>query len=103
MRMTLGHVVATARKNARMSLKELAQRVKKDDGQPVSPQYLNDIEHDRRTPSDFVLVKLAAALKLEADYLHHLAGTLPADLKGRQLTEEKVVEAYKAFRKTLKH
>lgn len=100
--MTLGHVVATARKDARMSLKELAQKVRKDDGQPVSPQYLNDIEHDRRTPSDAVLVELAEALKLKKEHLYYLAGMLPAELKGRQVSEDNAVRAYQAFRKNLK-
>ena len=45
---TFGTLVAEARRVIRMSQKELASRVKKEDGQAISPQYLNDVERDRR-------------------------------------------------------
>jgi hypothetical protein len=37
-----------ARKKLGISQKNLADRIKKEDGQSISPQYLNDIERDRR-------------------------------------------------------
>ena len=36
--------------------KQLAALIKKDDGRPISPQYLNDLEHDRRHPPSEVLL-----------------------------------------------
>lgn len=101
-RTTLGSVLAAARKKPpQLSLREVADKVKKEDGTPISPQYLNDIEHDRRVPSPDVLEGLARALKIDSDYLHFLAGSMPSDLKGRAAREEKVVEAYRLFRKNL--
>jgi len=43
-----------------MSQKELAGKIKKEDGLPISAQYLNDIEHDRRNPpSEFLIAQIA--------------------------------------------
>lgn len=98
---TLGSVLAEARKKIGFSLREVADRVKKEDGEPISPQYLNDIEHGRRVPSPEVLKGLGRTLKVAADYLHFLTGSLPSDLKGRVVSEEEVVEAYQLFRKKL--
>jgi transcriptional regulator with XRE-family HTH domain len=94
--------LAGARKKLRLSLREVAEKVKKEDGTPISPQYLNDIEHDRRVPSPDVLEGLARVLKVATDYLHFLAGSMPSDLRGRAVREAEVVEAYKLFRKKLK-
>jgi transcriptional regulator with XRE-family HTH domain len=100
-RTTLGSVLAVARKDLKLSLKDVAGKVKKDDGSPISPQYLNDIEHDRRIPAAEVLEGLAKAMKLAPDYLYFLAGSMPADLKKRVVREDEVVEAYRLFRKRL--
>lgn len=100
--MTLGKVIAEARKKAGLSQKEMAARIKKEDGGSISPQYLNDIEHDRRKPSDWVIEQLARILDLEGDYLYHLAGQLPADLRETKAGQSEVVKAYKAFRRSLK-
>ncbi len=100
--MTFGQVIADARKKANLSQKELAALIKKEDGQPISPQYLNDIERDRRNPpSDLLIEQLAAILGIEADVLYFHAGELSADLKGTQTDSEHIIAAYKAFRRTL--
>jgi transcriptional regulator with XRE-family HTH domain len=101
-RPTLGQVLAEGRKKQGKSLRDVASRIKKDDGSSISPQYLNDIEHDRRTPSPAVLEQLAKVFSLAPEYLHFLAGSMPSDLaKTRGVTEDQVVEAYKAFRRKL--
>ena len=101
--MTFGQFVAEARKAARLSQKELAARLKKEDGQPISPQYLNDIEHDRRNPpAEFIMKQLAKVLKLEQDVLYYYAGKLPSDVREREADPDKVVAAYRAFRRELK-
>jgi transcriptional regulator with XRE-family HTH domain len=99
----LGDVLAEARKKLELSLREAAERVKKEDGSSVSPQYLNDIEHGRRVPSSAVLDGLAKAFGLESDYLHWLAGALPPNLQNSKATEGQVMEAYAAFRRKLGH
>jgi len=66
-----------------LSQKELASRINKEDGQPISTQYLNDIERNRRNPpSEFLIAQLADELALDKDHLCLVAGTLPRDLVG---------------------
>lgn len=99
---TFGDVIAAERKQKGWSLRQLADRVPGEAGGPVSPQYLNDIEHNRRIPSELVIAGLAKALGLGKDYLFHLAGKLPPDLAGKSASPEVIEAAYKAFRKSLK-
>jgi transcriptional regulator with XRE-family HTH domain len=101
--MSFGKVLAEARKKADLSQKELAGKIKKEDGQPISAQYLNDIEHDRRNPpSGHMLEQFARELDTPVEYFYYWAGELPADLQGRDADQEQVVAAYRAFRKELK-
>jgi ribosome-binding protein aMBF1 (putative translation factor) len=39
---TVGTIISEARRAAGMSQKDLAAKMKKEDGQPISAQYLND-------------------------------------------------------------
>ncbi len=97
--MTFGQVVAAERKKHGMSQKDLAARVLKEDGTPISPQYLNDIERDRRNaPSEHLIAAFARELNLDSDYLHYLAGQIPPDVRERNLPQERVKEAMVAFR-----
>jgi hypothetical protein len=52
----------------------LADQVTKDDGTPISPQYLNDIELHHRVPTPHVLRRLARVLELDEDTLLAMAG-----------------------------
>jgi transcriptional regulator with XRE-family HTH domain len=45
---SFGHAISSARKKLEMSQKELAGKIRKEDGEAITPQYLNDIE---RPPS----------------------------------------------------
>ena len=84
--MTFGSVIAEERKKLKLSQKELAALVKKEDGNPISPQYLNDIEWDRRKPSsDHLIQQFAKVLKINQDYLHYLAGSLPDEIRKKNL------------------
>ncbi len=104
--MAFGQVLAEARKKADLSQKDLASRIRKEDGTAISPQYLNDIEHNRRNPpSEFILRQMAKELKLSLEYLLFFAGELPQDvLESRQSLPkpEEVEAAFRAFRKALK-
>lgn len=96
---TFGRTISQARKEKGLSLKELAGRVRRDDGEPISPQYLNDIEHDRRSPSsDRLVQQFAEALDIEADWLYFLAGRFPEDIRKRSLSAKDVTSAMRAFR-----
>lgn len=101
--MTFGAYISEARKKAGLSQKELASHINKEDGEAISPQYLNDIEHDRRNPpGEFILNQLAKELDLSLDYLRYLSGRLaPDDIKNID-EPKKVEEAFKAFRRIIK-
>ncbi len=101
--MTFGQIIAEERKKAGLRQKDLAQRILKEDGAPISPQYLNDIERDRRNPpSGHLLDQFAEHLGLSREYLHFLAGQLPDDIRGGQYDRERIESAFKAFRRELK-
>lgn len=101
---TFGEVLSEARRAKGISQKELAALVKKEDGQAISPQYLNDIEHGRRNPpSEFLISQLAHVLDVSKDVLCLAAGTVPIDLQKLVANQPKKVEAaFKAFRKAVK-
>lgn len=100
---TFGKYISEARKELSISQKELAQRIHREDGEPISPQYLNDIERDRRTPSsDHMIAEFAEALELDTDYLHYLNGKIPPDVRDAKLSEDKVAGMMKSFRKKVK-
>ncbi len=101
--MSFGHVISEARKKTGLSQKELALKIKKEDGKPISPQYLNDIEHDRRSPSsDHLIRQFSEALDIPIEILYYRVGQIPEDVRGEDVNRDRVVRAYKAFRRTLK-
>jgi transcriptional regulator with XRE-family HTH domain len=75
---TLGGVIAAKRKELGLSQKELATKIRREDEEAISAQYLNDIERDRRSPSsDHMISQFASVLGLDADFLHYLNGRFP--------------------------
>lgn len=100
--MTFGEAITQARKDKELSQKRVAATTLKEDGQAISAQYLNDIEHDRRNPpSEFIVRQLADALDLDLDYLLFLAGRFPSDVLEMSRDQEGVKTAMKAFRSSL--
>jgi transcriptional regulator with XRE-family HTH domain len=101
---TFGTLISEARRAKGLSQKELASKVKKENGQSISAQYLNDIEHDRRNPpSEFLIGQIADLLTLSKDVLCIAAGTIPNDLQKMARTQpDKVEQAFKAFRRAVK-
>ena len=102
---TFGKIISEARKNAGLSQKDLALKIKKEDGEPISPQYLNDIEHDRRNPpGEFLIEQFARVLGLDKDYLCLAAGTIPQQEKRAiaSTDPDKVVAAFRVFRKKIR-
>lgn len=101
---TFGRYIADARKKLQMSQKELASQIlREEDDEPISPQYLNDIERDRRNPSsDHLIQQFAKVLTIDADYLSYLAGKLPEEIRRKNLSEDAVKAAFLAFRKPQK-
>lgn len=95
---TLGAVLAGRRRVLGLTQREVAERA------GISAQYLNDIEHDRRSPRiDATLLALAAALDHEPAYLFLLAGWWPPEVAQaiRFATPESCDVALAAFRAAL--
>jgi len=101
---TFGTLISEARRAKGLSQKDLAAKVKKEHGQAISGQYLNDIEHDRRNPpSEFLIAQMAELLGISKDGLLLAAGTIPEELQRiARAQPDKVGEAFKAFRRTVK-
>lgn len=102
---TLGGVISDARKKLGISQKELAAKIKRaEDDLPISAQYLNDIEHDRRSPgNDHIISQFAAILELSESYLFFLANRVPTELRSlnpdQNAVDRFVREAAVAFRR----
>ena len=91
---TFGQVIASAHKDLGVSQRELAQKVLKEDGTPISPQYLNDIERERRNPpGDYLLDQLSRQLNLDKDYLYFLAGKYPLDVRSGPRDPKQVADS----------
>lgn len=100
---TFGEAISAARKAKGFSQKELAERIQREDGDPISPQYLNDIEHNRRSPSSEQLVtQFSKVLGLDADYLSFLADRWPASLRRAIRSQQEFSAAVTLFRKSIK-
>lgn len=101
--MTLGRAISEARKAKGISQKDLAAAIAKDDGTgTISPQYLNDIEHDRRSPtSDHLIRQFEKILETEEGYLFVLAGKIPDDMRRKARDPARVAQAFRAFRRSL--
>ena len=100
---TLGRFISHARKQKGLSQKQLAERIKieTEDGstRSISPQYLNDIEHDRRSPSSAQLVEqFSKVLELNVEYLSFLADRWPESLRKGIRSENDFRELAVAFR-----
>jgi transcriptional regulator with XRE-family HTH domain len=100
---SFGQAVAKARKAKGLSQKELAALIVKDEGGgSISPQYLNDIEHDRRSPtSDHLIKQFAKVLDEDEGYLFVLAGKIPDDIRKKAKDRDKIVESFANFRRTI--
>ena len=101
---SFGRTIASARKQLQMSQKDLAARIlKQEDGEPITPQYLNDIEHDRRSPSsEHMVQQFATVLHINTDVLYWLAGRVPIDLTDKSIPPAQIEKGFAAFRKTVR-
>ena len=99
---SFGQVIKRRRCELGLKQREVAQRIRFEDGHAISGAYLVELEHNtRRTPRAFLIEQFASALSLKADVLYFAAGRLPADLDGRDVSNELVVLAFEAFRQEL--
>ena len=78
---TFGEVIAEARKKANLTQRQLAARIKTEEGRGISGPYLNDIEHNlRHPPRGYLLEQFARELDLDVDLLYFLAKQIPIDV-----------------------
>jgi len=98
-----GTLITRRRKDLGLTQKEVAARIKQDDGEALSVQYLNDIEHGRRgAPPDYVIKQLARVLRLELDVVYFRAGRIPYDIRSRSISDDRAAAAFRAFRRVLR-
>jgi transcriptional regulator with XRE-family HTH domain len=99
---TFGQVVTETRKRAGLTQKEVAERLRREDGRPVDAPYLNAVEHARRRPPpNYLIEQLARIIGISAEVLLFRANHMPAEMEGDP-EEEEVEAAYQASRRALK-
>jgi transcriptional regulator with XRE-family HTH domain len=99
---SFGELIAEGRKRAKLTQRELAARIRLEDGRPISAPYLNDLEHNlRRAPRGHLIEQFARELGLEADVLYYAAKRVPIDI-GEGATRDQALAAWRAFRKEIK-
>jgi transcriptional regulator with XRE-family HTH domain len=102
--MTFGQAVSSGRKAKQLSQKQLAALIIKEDGCPISPQYLNDIERDRRNPpGDLLISQLARALGIPEEYFFYLAHQIPPQYRTETAAAPwQIQAAFQAFARSYK-
>lgn len=99
---SFGEIIAAARRRAGLNQRDAAKLIKKKDGEPISVQYLSEIENDHRNiPSNHLIDEIARAYKVSREYLYYQAGRLTPDLP-KAVEERQFAAAYRDFRKRLK-
>ena len=94
---TFGQVLREARKKAGITQRELAARLKREDGRPVDPPYLNAVEHDHRyPPEDSLIEQIAKIVEFSPDMLYFHANRQPPYVK-TETDEARLEAAYRAF------
>lgn len=73
---TLGQLLRQARHAYGLSLRQASAQICRDDGQPITHQYLQDLERDRRHPSLAIVRALARVFALDEERL--VAAAYPA-------------------------
>jgi transcriptional regulator with XRE-family HTH domain len=98
---TFGKIIRDRRQELGFSQREIASKIKKENGEQISPQYQNDIEFDRRDPpSDDMIEQYAKVLELPKESLILAAGRVPPDV--RKFAADNPLKAHQfimAFRK----
>jgi transcriptional regulator with XRE-family HTH domain len=95
---TFGQVIREARKSVGLAQKPVAERLRREDGREVLPQFLNALEFDGRLPPDnAVIEQLAKTLKLSPYIPYFCAKGVPGDI-AHNVDKERIIAAYRAWR-----
>ena len=99
---SFGELIAEGRKRAKLTQRELAARIKVEEGRSISAPYLNDLEHNlRKPPRGHLIEQFAKELNIAPDLLYFAARRMPDDVEAA-IPEDQILAAYRAFRKELK-
>lgn len=100
-RMSFGQYLAMKRREVPLTLKEMAALVIKEDGEPISFQYLSELENDRRNPpSDHLIEEFARVLGMESPHMLYIkARRLPPTFEADD--ERQAIRATRAMLKEL--
>jgi len=98
---SFGETIISLRREQGLNQADLAARIRREDGRiGISRQYLNDIEHDRRSPAgDHIIREIAKALRADPAFLTFLAGQMPPEIRSMDLDERQLRAAIEGFRK----
>ena len=97
---TFGKIILKARKKKGLILRECAALILKEDNTPITLQYLNELENDRKTPSEHIIKQLSVVLDIPVEYLYVYAEMFPKGIR-KQADQEQIVAAFKAFVKSI--
>lgn len=101
--MTLGELIVKKRGEKGISQKHLAKLIIKENGKPISAPYLNDIEHNRRSPtSDHTLGQIAKVLEIEPMVLYFVTKRIPLSVYNKPIGEELMIAALQALERTVR-
>ncbi|NJM52145.1 MAG: helix-turn-helix transcriptional regulator [Blastocatellia bacterium] len=94
---TFGQIIYEARKQKDLSLKQCASLIFKEDGTPISFQYLSEIENARRNPpSEPILKQLADVLEIPVEILYFHSKTIPSEINVNP-SKDTIVKAFQDF------
>jgi transcriptional regulator with XRE-family HTH domain len=100
---TFGQLISDARRRKNLSLKQCASLINKEDGTPISFQYLSEIENARRyPPSEFIMKELSKVLEIPIEVLYFHSKTIPSNINN-DLSNDEIVFAYRDFLTKLHH
>jgi transcriptional regulator with XRE-family HTH domain len=98
---TFGKIIYNARKHKNLNLRQCAALIMKEDNTPISFQYLNNVEKDRKKPpSEYIINQLSKVLDVPIELLYFYAEIFPKNLD-KNADKDKIIEAYKYFVKSL--
>lgn len=98
---TFGKIIRDARKDKKLNLRQCAALIYKDDNTPISFQYLNNLEKDRKNPpSEYIISQISKVLEIPIELLYFYAEIFPKNLD-KNADDDKIIEAYKNFAEIL--
>ncbi len=102
---SLGQIILEKRKAIPLTQRQAAALIRKSNGKPISAVYLNDIEHDRRSPSsDHLIEQFAKVLDIPMEVLYLVTRRIPPTYFSIRSSddEKKVIQAFEAFQAALR-